>query len=155
MLYAARIRLTSSMLGARADRKGVRCFERNADKHIVLDRDVWRWAVCEAIKAMGFSAFDADTILPHLTFRPPSMSEHIRVDGEGKRVAHESVNRGLVFTINIATVSSPKGDKREPTLDELRLILVYAGKYLGLSPWGRSRGYGLFEIVSIEPCTNP
>jgi len=63
----------------------------------------------------------------------------------------EAIRENCVLTIKVLVTATDKQDKFAPDLARLRDIFRFAGRFLGLSPWGGQYGYGRFDVEEITP----
>ena len=171
MLYNVKFRLTSQFLGSKNTSSGIRRFRRvggaasdQKEDLMLLEEDVWRWAMQDAVESLGL---EIDTGRVNL---PPGIrlgsiflfDRHYKTKATQYRAAkdktakHEMIRAKSVLSFKI-NISGPRpGDHEQapaPTIGELEKIFNHIGEYIGLSPFGNHFGYGRFYVHSISLVT--
>jgi len=132
---------------------------------MLLEEDVWRWAMQDAVESLGLNVDTGRVNLPPgirlgsiCLFERRYKTKATKFQASRDKTAKHEVIRAkavLGFKINI---SGPRpGDHEKapaPTVGELEKIFNHVGEYIGLSPFGNHFGYGRFYVHSISP-VNP
>jgi len=166
MLYNARIKLTSPMLGDQHTRDKTRRFDRPAalKGDIRLDIPRWHWAIKEAVTSLGMTTVDPRKILMEHRMKTPKVDLFVRKwTQENKRTGDktqcremfESIREGAEITLQVLVVEKLEPNEedtalRAPTSDELTKIFSVIGELVGISPWGSNFGYGRFTVMSVK-----
>lgn len=157
ILYELKLRLTSSWLGSQRTRENVRRFRRDKDGKLAVDLSQWSWTFKQAADALHLQNVDTDTIRPQANIDPPTLVLYRRSythNNKAQFEMFEAMRENTVITFNAVvtgTLYNPREENIQtaPTEEELKNILAFTGKFLGLSPWGGNYGYGRFEIENI------
>ena len=151
MYIDVRLKLTSPFLGNKRTPTQVRRFVRNKED-LAIDLVQWNWALKEAQLALHIEAIDLECVRFPASIRMPAIvAYNRRWDNKGKEQQEmfEAVREGTVLTVPILiTSTSSNSALRPPDVEELKNLLNFAGKMLGLSPWGCRFGYGRLYVLS-------
>lgn len=160
MLYTAKLRLTSAMLGDQQTAEGIRRFNREAAfaEQLQTNEELWSWALGEAAEALNLYEVDMDTIRTAPRYKSPKMVLYTRrwkKNGKSYTEMFEAIKAGTDIYIDFMLLrKAPPGTKelgrRAPTAEELKGMLSVIGMMLGISPWGSKFGYGRFKVVGLE-----
>lgn len=171
MLIDIKLRVTSKFLGSKNTHQGIFRFRRTdgntgeKDALLLIEQDVWRWAMLGAVDSLGLDV-DVDTIhLPpgirlgkvylferRYKTRPKPPHYH----GKEKTAKHEVIREGMILGFKLAISSNRPDDKETappPTIGDLEKIFNYIGEYVGLSPFGNQFGFGRFHVHSVHRVT--
>lgn len=160
MLYEVQIKLTSPMLGDTRDRTQVRRFSRNKKDILQLNPELWAWICNSAAESLeDYVNIDLETIMAPPTIWLPVVELYIRrlhtTNGTPFTEKHECISSGTELRfIMLVTAQRPgiqSDKKRVPSIKELEALFIFAGQYMGLSPFGITKGYGRFELISLKP----
>lgn len=161
MLYALKIKLTSQMLGGTVTHEKIRRFDRRRkSSDLALDAVQWRWVIEQAANSLRLPVrTDAIAIPPGI--QAPSFAIYRRhfwrngTQGKRERVFEdfECINVGAVLTIYLQVADALPGKsqgRRTPTKADVENIFVFAGQFIGLSPWGSNYDYGRFNVLELR-----
>ena len=157
MLQRVKIKLTRPLLGDKRTSGNLRRFQRDKSAACLeLEPDFWFWTVRQAIIALGHDVeVDESTISVPGRVEVPSLVLYTHGyygrDGRRREDQFECIRSGALLTFEILiTESREKDGRRAPTVTELRSILSFVGKHLGISPWGSKFNFGRFELLELE-----
>jgi len=157
MLYEIKIKLTSPWLGQQRTRGQVRRFRRDNGNRLLIDTAQWQWAFQEAADALHLDKVDVSTIHTESGFDAPSLQLYNRrytYNGKAHTEMFESIREGAVITFDLLVTTPPPGPSDSSSVSppdnvELKSILAFVGKMLGLSPWGTRFGFGKFTVEQV------
>lgn len=124
-----------------------------------IDPIQWRWAMNEALSAMGIRGeTSSDYIRLPLYIPCPKVNYYERSyrdpEGQRKKETFESFRGGSTFTIPVTILTQKENDyddgSRPPTEKELLEMFTIIGEDIGISPWGSKFGYGRFTVTRAE-----
>lgn len=157
MLYELRFRLISEILGDQVSRGDPRRLKRadNMEGWLAVDVKHWRWAIHEAVKALGMRV-DAGAVQVAQSMRSPTLNLFRRTYVRGQKTCHEmfeSINSRTIISMDVLVPDVPEDENRPkpPSCQESTDIFGFIGHYIGVSPWGRQLGYGRFTVESFTP----
>ena len=158
MLYRIQIKLTSPWLGDQSTHQDIRRFRRykGSDK---LETNVvqWKWAIKQAAESLRMLVH-YDTVQAPPWIVSPTLryyTRKFRKGGQGpvKKENFEMIDSGTVLTFHMQVHSDLPGkkDAKPPSRVELKQLLTFVGRFVGLSPFGSTFDYGRFEVREVQP----
>lgn len=157
MLYRLIIKLTSPLLGANKCETAVRKFCREGPAVLQIDGEKWEWLLDNARTALHKPSICIACICSPKSTKLPSISVYRRngnlPSGAKFTDMFECAKTGTILALEFAVTTKAKdvpADMTVPTEGELAQMMKYIGDHLGISPFGSHRGYGRFEIKSIQ-----
>ncbi len=156
MLYEIKIRLKSPVVGDTWDHKRQMFVFPREDGAWALDistKHVWGGLLENAIESLS-SPVDPEVIRWPSAILLPKM--HLLTvypkDKRQRPCNHEAIPKNVVLTFTIM-IRNTDGERElpHPTEKQLHDIFRFIGAYEGISPFGSSKGYGLFAVQSIRP----
>lgn len=158
MLYELKIRLDKAFLGKQCTREQIRRFHKTKAGEIGIDADQWAWALREAAVSLRLDAtVDLDCIRFEEGFRSPSLGLYVRKwheKGKKRQEMFESIRENTILTMDVLITSvyadQIASSKAPPTGEQFTSLMNFAGKMIGLSPWGSKFGFGRFHVESLK-----
>ncbi len=163
MLYTAKIKLTSPILGQMEDGTKVKRLEKDKEgDNIILSKEVFSWAIHESLSLLQLDkVVNPEHIAELLPFKRPTIVLYNRnytdkISRKPKVMQFEAIRSGAALTMDMLVLNDlPKTVKemglRAPTEKEVRSILVTIGKFFSISPYGSTKGFGRYELLEFEP----
>ena len=164
MLYDVSIQLTRPMLGDQATQERIFRFTRGrvspGEEGVFvfeLASDFWAWLVREAVDALHLEGvLDVSAIRVPMAMEAPRVTtyrHHYRNKfGTQKVDSFECVSENVKLSFELLLTRPIDEDSglRAPTAEELKTILEFIGKYLGISPWGSKFNFGRFDLLELK-----
>ncbi len=156
MLYEIKLRIKTPVVGNTWDhlrRMFIFPREENAWCLDITTKHIWAGLLENAVESLGIKV-DIDTIRWPRTLLLPSLhllEIHSAPEKKQRPVKHESIPRNVILTIPLM-VRHTDGEQtlNYPSHEQLHAIFKFIGDYEGISPFGSSTGYGLFDVKSIH-----
>jgi hypothetical protein len=156
MLYEIKLRIKTPVVGNTWDharRMFIFPREEGAWCLDITTKHIWLGLLENAVESLGLSV-DVDSIRWPRTLMLPTLhllEIHSSPERKQRPVKHESIPRNVILTIPLM-IRHTDGEKilNYPTHDKLQAIFKFIGTYEGISPFGSSTGYGLFDVKSIH-----
>jgi len=156
MLYEIKIRLKTPAVGDTWDHnRQMFIFPRdeNAWALDISTKHAWGGLIENAIESLGVGV-DPETIRWPSCLLLPKL-HLLTVHSKDKRQRpcnHEAIPKNVVLTFTLMLrLTDGEQELAYPTSEQLYAIFKFIGEYEGISPFGSSKGYGLFTVQSIRP----
>lgn len=150
MLFDIRICLTSELLGEQ--RQGeVRRLRRESKDVVSVPLAHWQWAFQEAAETMHLPINPA-TLSPEPGIRCPTIVLYRRTythKGVKQAEMFEAVRKGAQLSFQLATLHHVQ-NTIPPNVGDVQKLMIYVGKFIGISQWGNQYGFGRFEVLDIN-----
>lgn len=124
-------------------------FDRDSENNVVIPQEHWYGAISEVFKQRGIKhdpgslRMNTSVCVETIRFRRPYNRSQSRM--------HEAIPANVEVTFNGMSHLVKDTDKEPFTKEQLLEIFTLIGNHIGISPWGRQRGYGDFNVISIDP----
>lgn len=173
MLVNLRIRLTAHILGDKKMRQQkrdpneeeppmLRVFSTVEEDEHPLDLVDLYESLRAAISDLGLLHISAEMIHFPTHIQKPKYIRYVRhyqPRNSGRKLEEifVGIQKNNVLTIPVFIYdddSSEPGALKPPTLEEFEKIMIYVGKHIGISPFGKNFGYGRFTIHALINSSN-
>lgn len=156
MLCNLKLRIKTPIVGNTWDHKRTMFVFPREDGAWCLDiknKHAWNGLLENAVSSLSMDV-DTDTIRWPRTLLLPSihlLEVFSAPEKKQKPVRHESIPRNVILTIPVM-IRHTDGEQglRYPSEKQLYDIFKFIGAYEGISPFGSSAGYGLFDVQGVH-----
>jgi len=155
MLHQVKIRIKTPVIGNRWS-AGRRLYEftHNGGEWEMTsqEKETWNGYVRNALASLGLH-------LDHRSFRwprcipLPTLYLHQVPKKKGGFASHEAISKNTVITFFLQ-IREFDGAQHlaSPDAAQLYEIFKFIGAYEGISPFAPERGFGLFDVISVDVC---